>query len=93
MARLHITDLEAAINHWRARAASPDDIVLAPPLRALAEVYALLVFHHQDEADEHLLSPQAREAWDAWYDTTPARATTGARAAGAVLPRCSTGWP
>ncbi|MBP7605754.1 MAG: DUF3717 domain-containing protein [Giesbergeria sp.] len=71
MARLHITDLEAAINHWRARSASPDGVVLAPPLRALAEVYALLVFHHQDEADEQLLGPQARQAWDAWYDTTP----------------------
>ena len=71
MARLHITDLEAAINHWRARAPSPDGIVLAPPLRALAEVYALLVFRHQDEADEQLLGRQARQAWDAWYDSTP----------------------
>ena len=71
MAQLHITDIEAAINHWRALSPSPDGIVLSVPLRALAEVYALLVFHHQQEADEHLLSPQARQAWDAWYDTTP----------------------
>ena len=71
MAQLHITDLEAAINHWRACAPSPDGIALAAPLRALAEVYALLVFRHEQEADEHLLSPQARRAWDAWYATTP----------------------
>ena len=71
MARLHITDIEAAINHWRARSPSPDGIVLAAPLRALAEAYALMVFSHLDELDEQLLGPQAREAWDAWYDTTP----------------------
>ena len=71
MARLHITDLEAAINHWRAQAPSPDVIVLAPALRALAEAYATMVFRHQDEADAALLTPLARQAWDAWYDTTP----------------------
>ena len=71
MARLHITDIEAAINHWRARSPSPDGIVLAAPLRALAQAYALMVFSRQDELDEQLLGPQAREAWDAWYDTTP----------------------
>ena len=71
MAQLHITDLEAAINPWRACAPSPDGIALAAPLRALAEVYALLVFRHEQEADEHLLGPQARRAWDAWYATTP----------------------
>lgn len=71
MASLHITDLEAAINHWRAQAPAPDGIVLAPALRALAELYARMVFHHQDEADEAQLTPLARQAWQAWYDTTP----------------------
>ena len=71
MARLHITDIEAAINHWRARSPSPDGIVLAVPLRALAEAYALMVFSHQEELDEQMLGAQAREAWDTWYDTTP----------------------
>ena len=40
MAGIHITDIEAAINHWRARSPSPDGVVLAPETRALAEVYA-----------------------------------------------------
>ena len=40
MAGIHITDIEAAINHWRERAPSPDGVTLTPPLRALAEVYA-----------------------------------------------------
>src|SRR5437763_7530515 len=71
MAAIHITDIEAAINHWRAKAPSPDGITLAPQLRALAEVYARMVFRHEDEADERGLPPEAWAAWQAWYDTTP----------------------
>ena len=54
MPAIHITDLEAAINYWRERMPSPDGITLAAPLRALAEVYALLVYFHEHEADEKL---------------------------------------
>ncbi|MDP3231023.1 MAG: DUF3717 domain-containing protein [Acidovorax sp.] len=71
MAAIHITDIEAAINHWRRRAASPDGITLAPELRALAEVYALMVYWHEDEADEGSFPPAALAAWLAWYDSTP----------------------
>ena len=71
MAAIHITDIEAAINYWRERKPSPDGITLAAELRALAEVYALMVFHHRDEADERGLPSAAYEAWKAWYDTTP----------------------
>lgn len=71
MAILHLTDLEAAINHWRAVSPSPDGITLAPPLRALAEVYALMVLHQAWAVEEAVLSPAAHEAWLAWYDTTP----------------------
>ena len=71
MAGIHITDIEAAINHWRARVPSPDGVLLAPELRALAEVYALLVYHRQTEADETTMPAAARQAWLAWFDTTP----------------------
>jgi uncharacterized protein len=71
MAGIHITDIEAAINHCRARAPSPDGVSLAPELRALAEVYALLVYHRQTEADETTMPAAARQAWLAWFDTTP----------------------
>lgn len=71
MAAIHITDIEAAINHWREKKPSPDGITLAPELHALAEVYALMVFHRADEAEESGLSPDAYAAWKAWYDTTP----------------------
>ena len=58
MPGIHITDIEAAINYWREKKPSPDGITLAPELRALAEVYALLVFYHEDEADERSFPPQ-----------------------------------
>jgi uncharacterized protein len=49
---IHISDVEAAINYWRERSPSPDGVALSPPLRALAEIYALLVFHKQERVNE-----------------------------------------
>ena len=71
MAGIHITDIEAAINHWRARNPSPDGVTLPRELRALAEVYALMVFHKQDLADEFTLPHAAAEAFQDWYATMP----------------------
>lgn len=71
MAAIHITDLEAAINWWRERKPSPDGVTLAPELRALAEVYALMVYHHEDEAAEQGFPPKAYAAWLAWVETQP----------------------
>ena len=47
MAGIHITDIEAAINWWRERSPSPDGITACAEVRALAEVYALMVYHHE----------------------------------------------
>lgn len=71
MAGIHITDIEAAINHWRDKQPSPDGVTLAPPLRALAEVYALMVFYREDEADERGFPPAAYAAWQDWYASQP----------------------
>ena len=71
MAGIHITDIEAAINFWRSKSPSPDGVVLAPELRALAEVYALLVYYHEHEADEFSMPSKALAAWQVWYDSTP----------------------
>jgi predicted Fe-S protein YdhL (DUF1289 family) len=71
MAGIHITDIEAAISHWRERSPSPDGISLARELRALAEVYALMVYFRETEADEASLPAEARAAWMAWFDTMP----------------------
>lgn len=71
MPGIHITDIEAAINHWREREQAPDGLSLAPRVRALAEVYALMVYHRQVEADEASMPAAARNAWLAWFETTP----------------------
>ena len=71
MAAIHITDIESAINHWRERHPSPDGITACDEVLALAEVYALLVYYRESECDEASLPPAARDAWLAWYATTP----------------------
>ncbi len=71
MAALHITDIESAINHWRARAPAGAGLALAPELQALAEVYARMVYAHVDEVEESALPAEAMAAWLAWYETTP----------------------
>jgi hypothetical protein len=71
MAGIHITDIEAAINYWREKNPSPDGVTLPRELRALAEVYALMVYFKEDEADEFTLPLPAAEAWQAWYASTP----------------------
>ena len=68
---IHVSDIEAAINYWRSRSPSPDGVTLAAPLRALAEIYALLVFYKQDRASEMSMPAQAMQAWLAWYESTP----------------------
>ena len=71
MAGIHITDIESAINWWRERSPSPDGITACPEVRALAEVYALLVYYRESDCDETTMPPRARAAWGAWYDTLP----------------------
>jgi predicted Fe-S protein YdhL (DUF1289 family) len=71
MTDICITDVEAAINHWRRKKPSPDGFSLPAETRALAEVYAVMVINHAAGADESSFPPDAQAAWLAWYDTTP----------------------
>lgn len=71
MAGIHITDIESAINYWREREPSPDGVSACAPVRALAEVYALMVYFKEDECDEASMPARARQAWLDWYATTP----------------------
>jgi predicted Fe-S protein YdhL (DUF1289 family) len=71
MAGIHITDIEASINWWRERQPSPDGISACAEVRALAEIYALMVYYHEAEADEHSMPAKAHAAWLAWYASTP----------------------
>lgn len=64
---LTLAELEEAINYWRARSpAQGDALVLAPQVKALAEVYALMIVHHMPRVQVPLLSPAARDALAAW---------------------------
>ena len=71
MPAIHITDIEAAINWWRERSPSPDGIAACAEVRALAEVYALLVYYRESLADEAGMPAKAKAAWLAWYASTP----------------------
>ncbi|HEX6362858.1 MAG TPA: DUF3717 domain-containing protein [Albitalea sp.] len=71
MAGIHITDIESAINWWRERVPSPDGVTACAEVRVLAEVYALMVYHHETLCDEDRMPAAARDAWLAWYATTP----------------------
>ena len=71
MAAIHITDIESAINWWRERHPSPDGLRACDEVLALAEVYALMVYHHEADCDEATMPAAALAAWLAWYATTP----------------------
>ena len=71
MPGIHITDIESAINWWRARQPSADGVSACAPVRDLGEVYALMVYYREHEADEATLPDAALEAWLAWYASTP----------------------
>jgi predicted Fe-S protein YdhL (DUF1289 family) len=71
LAQIHITDIEAAINWWRARSPSADGITACAEVRALAEVYARLVYRRASLCEERTMPAPARDAWLAWYAQTP----------------------
>ena len=71
MAGIHITDIESAINWWRARSPSPDGITACAEVRALAEVYALMVYYREPLCDDATMPRKAHAAWMDWYGSTP----------------------
>jgi len=71
MPGIHITDIESAINYWRARAPTQVGAALDARLQALAEVYGQMVYARETEADAMRMPLEARAAWMDWYDSTP----------------------
>ena len=71
MTDICITDIESAVNYWRQKKPSPDGFSLPAETRALAHVYAMMVFNRHIQTDESSFSTDALAAWMAWYDTTP----------------------
>lgn len=68
---IYISDIEAALNYLRQQHPSPDGILLAPELHALAEIYAGMALYRQTSIAAAQLSPAAMAAWLVWYDSTP----------------------
>jgi len=65
-----LADLEAAINYWRRRSPSTgDELALCPQAAALAEPYALMIFHAKADIDARQLPAPARAALDVWHET------------------------
>ena len=62
MAGIHITDIERAINWWRERSPSIDGITACAEVRALAEVYGLMVYYHEPQCDDDTMPEQAKAA-------------------------------
>lgn len=59
-----ITDLEAAINHWRQQHPAPrDSMALCPEAAALAEQYASMIVFRQNRFELNQLSPSAHAAF------------------------------
>ena len=71
MESIHIIDLEAAINHWRARSESGPGMALAAPVSALAQVYAQMIVARSSHIVPCTLPAAALQAWLAWYDSLP----------------------
>ena len=71
MAAIHISDIELAINWWRDKAPSADGISACAEVRALADIYAHMVYYRQTQCDEAEFSLKAQQAWLAWYQSTP----------------------
>lgn len=71
MTGIHISDIEAAINHWRRVRPSPDGVRLAPQVQALAAVYARLIHARAQEVNPATLPAAAMQAWLDWYEAQP----------------------
>ncbi|HZX25607.1 MAG TPA: DUF3717 domain-containing protein [Telluria sp.] len=66
---LGLQELEAAINHWRARKpAQGAEFVLSAEVNALARVYALMIFHRRSSIPFDSLEPFAQQLVRAWRD-------------------------
>jgi len=62
-----LSELEQAINYWRAmRPASGEERALSPEVDALAKWYALMIFHHAGTLPADALDPVAQQLVEAW---------------------------
>ncbi|MGE4335516.1 MAG: DUF3717 domain-containing protein [Pigmentiphaga sp.] len=62
-----LNELEQAINYWRQRLPSGEELRLCAPGAALAEPYAELILSHGRELESDHLSEAARVALEGWF--------------------------
>jgi len=64
---LTLTELEQAINYWRAlRPSTGEECALSPEVNALATVYAVMIHQHATSVPLDTLPPTVRPLLDAW---------------------------
>lgn len=62
-----LSELEEAINYWRAcRPSSGEERALSPEVDVLAKWYALMIFHHATTLPADALDPAAAQLIDNW---------------------------
>jgi len=62
-----LTELEQAINYWRAlRPSHGEERALSPEVNALAAVYALMIFNRARSIPFESLNQPVRQLLDAW---------------------------
>lgn len=71
---ISLTDLEQAINHWRAlRPSRGEERALSPEVDALATVYALMIFQRRQSVALDTLEQPARQLLENWVTERAAR--------------------
>lgn len=66
-----LTELEQAINYWRALCPSRgEERALSPEVDALASVYALMIFNCAKSVPFESLDPETRQLLDLWRRQT-----------------------
>ncbi|WP_206955525.1 DUF3717 domain-containing protein [Trinickia acidisoli] len=67
MSEITISELEAAINFWRARSpSSGDELSLCKEASALSKPYALMIVQRRAAVPADALERTARDAWEAY---------------------------
>ena len=62
-----LTELEQAINYWRAlRPSQGEERALSPEVNALATVYALMIFKRVKSLPQQELDPECRQLLETW---------------------------
>lgn len=64
-----LTELEQAINYWRAlRPSLGEERALSPEVNVLATVYALMIFNGAKSVPIEQIDPTARQLFQSWRE-------------------------